>query len=337
MPALHGLSLADDKGRNTTNWLGQSSSNSGSSPESSSGSVATGAVPPNAPAGIGGKSAAVIAQRTRAQNAQGHNHEHRSSLDSATGAEEVSKILYAARQDLLDLWRDLSVREILRKRKVKLEEGPGFFLDQLERVTSLDYVPSDDDVLRARLKTIGVSEYIFDMEASAGKQSAMIWKIYDVGGTRSQRSAWVPFFDNMNAIIFLAPISAFDQTLAEDRSINRLEDSVFLWKSICANKVLAGVDLILFLNKCDILSQKLRSGIKLCKYVRSYSDKPNDAESAAKYFRSKFAAIQREYSPRSRRFYCYCTSVTDTTTTSGILASVKDIVIREHLQGSRLL
>jgi len=275
----------------------------------------------------------------QSQHQQQSQHQHIASVDSAGigGPDEVSKILYAARQDLMDLWRDISVREILRKRKVKLEEGPGFFLDQLERVTALDYVPSDDDVLRARLKTIGVSEYIFDMEASAGKQSAMTWKIYDVGGTRSQRSAWVPFFDNVNAIIFLAPISAFDQTLVEDRSANRLEDSVFLWKSICANKVLAGVDLILFLNKCDILSQKLRSGIKLCKYVRSYGDRPNDAENAAKYFRSKFAAIQREYSPRPRRFYCYCTSVTDTTTTSGILASVKDIVIREHLQGSRLL
>jgi hypothetical protein len=81
------------------------------------------------------------------------------------------------------------------------------FLDSLERVTALDYVPSDgtspplsaffrclppylhlysDDVLRARLKTIGVSEYNFDMEAQAGKQSALTWTIYDVGGTRSQ-------------------------------------------------------------------------------------------------------------------------------------------------------
>lgn len=35
-------------------------------------------------------------------------------------------------------------------------------------------------------------------------------------------AAWVPFFDNMNAIIFLAPISAFDEVLAEDPSVNRL-------------------------------------------------------------------------------------------------------------------
>jgi hypothetical protein len=62
---------------------------------------------------------------------------------------------------------------------------------------------------------------------------------------------------SVDAIIFLAPISAFDQVLTEDRSINRLEDSVLLWKAVCSSKLLAGVDLILFLNKCDILERKL--------------------------------------------------------------------------------
>ena len=66
----------------------------------------------------------------------------------------------------------------------------------------------------------------------------------------------------MDAIIFLAPISGFDQALLEDRTINRLEDSVLLWKAVCSSKLLANVDLILFLNKCDILEKKLRSGIQ---------------------------------------------------------------------------
>ena len=42
------------------------------------------------------------------------------------------------------------------------------------------------------------------------------------------------------------------------------------------------VDFILFLNKVDILSAKLRSGVKVQKYVRSYRDRPNTAEAAAK-------------------------------------------------------
>jgi hypothetical protein len=41
-----------------------------------------------------------------------------------------------------------------------------------------------------------------------------------------QRAAWVPFFDNMDSIIFLAPISGFDETLAEDPNVNRLVRSL---------------------------------------------------------------------------------------------------------------
>jgi hypothetical protein len=60
------------------------------------------------------------------------------------------------------------------------------------------------------------------------------------------------------------------------------EDSVLLWKAVCSNKLLANVDLVLFLNKCDILDAKLASGIRLSKYVRSYGDRPNDMETASK-------------------------------------------------------
>lgn len=147
----------------------------------------------------------------------------------------------------------------------------------------------------------------------------------------------MPFFDDVDAIIFLAPISGFDQVLAEDRSVNRLEDSVLLWKDVCSNELLANVDLILFLNKCDIFEAKLNSGIRLAKYVRSYADRENDFVTASQYLRSKFSAIHRECSPNARKFYGFCTSVTDTTTTSGIIASVRDIVIRRNLKQSKMI
>ena len=54
--------------------------------------------------------------------------------------------------------------------------------------------PTADDVLRARLKTVGVSEYKFQMEA--GTESGTEWKIIDVGGSRSQVSLRFPFFIN---------------------------------------------------------------------------------------------------------------------------------------------
>ncbi|THV07179.1 G-alpha-domain-containing protein [Dendrothele bispora CBS 962.96] len=255
------------------------------------------------------------------------------NLGSET-ADEPQEVLNSCRMDMMQLWADSGVRSLLHRRKIRLEEYPGFFLNDLERVTSLKYMPTDDDVLKARLKTVGVAEYRFEMEVSTGRETGTDWRIVDVGGSRK---TWVPFFDDVDAIIFLAPISAFDQVLTEDRSVNRLEDSVLLWKSVCSNKLLANVDLVLFLNKCDILEAKLKSGIKLSRYVRTYGDRPNDMENVSKYLRGKFSAIHREYSPNPRKFYAFCTSVTDTATTAGIIASVRDMVIRQHLKQSKLM
>ena len=70
--------------------------------------------------------------------------------------------------------------------------------------------------------------------------------MYDVGGTRSLRAAWAPFFDDVNAIIFLAPISAFDEKLAENLRVNRLEDSFLLWKAVVSNKLLSKTQVRVF-------------------------------------------------------------------------------------------
>ena len=95
------------------------------------------------------------------------------------------------------------------------------------------------------------------------------------------RRLWRDYFPEVDAIIFLAPISGFDQVLSEDRTVNRLEDSVLLWKALCANKLLAAVDLVLFLNKCDILERKLRAGVQLRRYVRSYGERENSFDAVS--------------------------------------------------------
>ena len=51
-----------------------------------------------------------------------------------------------------------------------------------------------DDILRARLTTTGVEEHRLVIEK--GPDCGMEWIIYDVGGFRSQRAAWAPFFDS---------------------------------------------------------------------------------------------------------------------------------------------
>lgn len=56
-----------------------------------------------------------------------------------------------------------------------------------------------------------------------------------------QRGAWHPYFMDVKAIIFLAPISVFDERLEGDSGTNRLEDSMKFWTSICNSKLLVKV------------------------------------------------------------------------------------------------
>lgn len=263
----------------------------------------------------------------------------RTSFDSQNAIdwedpEDPGIILHACSQDLIHIWNNPLVHELLQSQNVRLEESSGFFLDSLDRVTAARYMPTDDDILRARLKTLGVSEHRFKISTSGAIRE---WKIYDVGGHRSQRAAWAPYFDDMNAIIFLAPISCFDQVLEEDRKVNRLEDSFKLWTMIVSNPLLKHTNLILFLNKIDILRTKLASGIKLRDHVVSYGDRPNDVDSTTSYFRRKFAAILNERSSITRVFYCHFTTVTDTKSTKYILTNLKDMLMRQNLMKINLI
>ncbi|KIM47717.1 hypothetical protein M413DRAFT_439393 [Hebeloma cylindrosporum] len=244
--------------------------------------------------------------------------------------------LNACAPTMQELWRDPQVRKRLQEKRLRLEESSGFYLDEIPRITAKKYIPTDPDVLKARLKTMGVVEHTFLIPS--GSNRGVEWRIYDVGGARNQRQAWAPYFEDVNAIIFLAPISVFDQVLTEDPRVNRLEDSLLLWKSVVSNKLLANGNIVLFLNKCDLLQAKLEAGVRLNHHMISYGDRPNDYDSVSKYFRNKFGVIHQSYTPnKERELYIHFTAVTDTRKTATIISAVRDIIIKGNLRNMRLV
>ncbi|KIM27401.1 hypothetical protein M408DRAFT_169642 [Serendipita vermifera MAFF 305830] len=278
----------------------------------------------------------------------GHGSAENDEVDWTTDPRDPIHVLQRCATDMEILWEDERVQDILRKRRARMEENPGFYLNDIRRIVSSTYIPSIDDVLKARLKTLGVVEHRFSPTAggtlggnrfSKGTgQGEVDWLIYDVGGARNQRHVWAPFFDDVQALIFLAPISAFDQVLTEDTLVNRMEDSMLLWRNIVSNKLLRNVNLVLFLNKCDLLQKKLQSGIQLKTYMTSYGDRPNDFESIGRYFQSKFAAMHQTMTPNpERELYIHLTSVIDTRATEKIINSVREMILKDSLKRTKLL
>ena len=81
-----------------------------------------------------------------------------------------------------------------------------YFLNSLDRLTNKNYVPSQDDVLRTRVKTTGIVEIRFHFKD-------LHFKMFDVGGQRSERKKWIHCFEGVTAIIFCVALSAYWNSL----------------------------------------------------------------------------------------------------------------------------
>ncbi|CDR98780.1 hypothetical protein [Sporisorium scitamineum] len=192
------------------------------------------------------------------------NRQEDSALVNDSENNDTLKLFRAIQTEVLALWNDDPRCRALRKRGMFLDgqsdAATSYFLDNYHRITEPAYHPTDEDILHSRVRTLGVTEDVFRVDRS------LVYRIYDVGGSRSQRAAWAPFLDDVESIIFLAPLSAFDQPLVEEPSTNRLADTFTLFSQIVTNPLLQHASMILFLNKIDLLEKKLRQGVKLQKY-----------------------------------------------------------------------
>lgn len=267
--------------------------------------------------------------------AGGRSEESNVSRVGASDDGRNRRILAACGEDIARLWNDPTVQQSLRSADIALEEQPGFFLDQAERITEEEYKPKPEDVLKARVITTGPEEHV--IRAEAANENAREWTIYDIGGHRSQRAAWAQFFDDVNIVIFLAPMSGFNQVLAEDESVNRLTDSLRLWQEICSNKILASVEFVIFLNKLDILESKLKSGIQFSQFVTSYVDKPNETKPVARYLLDVFVGIHQQHSPKRRKVHPHLTCAVDTRATSTVITRIREMILVKLLATTNIL
>ncbi|KAJ7646551.1 G-protein alpha subunit [Roridomyces roridus] len=254
--------------------------------------------------------------------------ELRQSSTAQVATNRAAQVLGSTAHVIEALWRHRCVEAVIRLRKLRLDESGVFFLGQVRRIAETEYIPSTEDILHVRLQTVGVIEHSMMVNTLGGIYT---WKIYDVGGARSQRPAWCSYFDDVNALIFLAPISAFDQFLEEDPLTNRIHDSLQLLVSICTNKLLKDAQLVLLLNKIDMLRKKLEAGVQIRQYITSYASRPNNFSTAAEYFRSHFLAAHRKTDVFQRRLYVHLTTMLDIQATQIIITSAGDLIMRKHI------
>ncbi|KAI8629951.1 G protein alpha subunit [Xylariaceae sp. FL1651] len=221
------------------------------------------------------------------------------------------------------LWADAGVQKaILKGNEYALHDNLAYFCEDADRLWDPGYVPTDQDLLRSRLRTTGITETVFDL-------GQLTYRMFDVGGQRSERKKWIHCFENVTCLLFLVAISGYDQCLVEDKDGNQMNEALMLWESIANSHWFTKSSLILFLNKMDLFREKIASSPITSHGFTDYRGPPDDHKQASKYFMDKFRALNRN---PEKEIYAHFTNATDTNLLKITMTAVQDMIIQRNLK-----
>jgi len=247
--------------------------------------------------------------------------EHATKLRAATSQMDDIDLSSDIGPSLKKLWKDSGVQECYsRSREYQLNDSAAYYMDALDRLCDSEYVPTEQDVLRTRVKTTGIIETTFEYKS-------LNFTLIDVGGQRSERKKWIHCFEDVTAIIFCVGLSAYDQVLIEDEETNRMKESLKLFDSICNLPFFAKTSMILFLNKKDLFEEKIqKSPLSIC--FPEY-DGENTYDEASAYIRNQFEGQNKQ--DELKEIYTHFTCATDTSNVRFVFDAVSDVLMRKIL------
>uniref|UniRef100_A0A8B9SWF5 Guanine nucleotide-binding protein subunit alpha n=1 Tax=Anas platyrhynchos TaxID=8839 RepID=A0A8B9SWF5_ANAPL len=216
----------------------------------------------------------------------------------------------------------VTVLEIKQVEAIKnLWKDPG-----IQELHYLMTIRLNQDILRVRVPTTGIIEYPFDLEN-------IIFRMVDVGGQRSERRKWIHCFESVTSIIFLVALSEYDQVLAECDNENRMEESKALFKTIITYPWFLNSSVILFLNKKDLLEEKIMYS-DLISYFPEYTGPKQDVKAARDFILKLY---QDQNPDKEKVIYSHFTCATDTENIRFVFAAVKDTILQLNLREFNLV
>jgi GTPase SAR1 family protein len=213
-------------------------------------------------------------------------------------------------QFMQDLWQ--------RKHEIAVYPWANYYFENVKRIASKNFVPKNEDILRAKLRTTGIHE----ITLAIGEYQLTV---VDVGGQRNERRKWLHCFENVTAVIYFAALDEYDMCLEEDPEVNRFDESLHLWSELSGSLWLKERSFILFLNKSDLFREKIKVH-PLSKYFKDYTG-DNSYDDGVNFIRKKY-----DDAFKGARLYRYVTCAVDTDNIRKVFESVKNTILIRRLE-----
>jgi len=215
------------------------------------------------------------------------------------------------------IWDDEDVKKIYeQKYSYQLPDNANYFLNHLERMGAIDYLPNDQDIILSRIKTSGIIETKVNVNGS-------YFIIVDVGGQRGERRKWALCFEDVTALLYCIALSEYNLKCAEDNKTNRMIESIQLFQDVNKIECFQDTPFIIFFNKSDILEQKIKENIHIRTLFPEYEGEENFKDYSDFIINLYVSNIDRE-----KDFYMHVTNATDIDVMKVVWIAIYDIILR---------
>jgi GTPase SAR1 family protein len=182
------------------------------------------------------------------------------------------------------LWEDPGIQMAFEhKDETIIPDHIDYFFGKLNDLREDDYVPTDDDILRARIRSIGIDSVTFSLDGE-------LIRVYDVGGQKGERSKWNRVQEEIRGIIFCVSFADFDKPMFEDLPaiVLRITDSLGIFQNLTHQPKFQAFPFFLIANKFDAFTEKIQNSDCFVKVFPDYGGDPHDPVACADFLTKKF-------------------------------------------------
>ncbi|KAI8074793.1 putative guanine nucleotide-binding protein alpha-2 subunit [Gongronella butleri] len=187
---------------------------------------------------------------------------------------------------LKQLWSDKAVQKAYTSGLgLGYNDNLAHFFNQLDTIWSVDYVPTDKDVLRCKEQTHGMTAFTFRI-------GPYKYQLVDAGNSimAADGKKWLHVFDNISAVLFTVNVGGYDQGTLDDPNSNQIRDALIVFHNICNSPWLKDTTIFILLNKMDVFRQKLKTS-RVSKYFGDYQGDNDNEEQVLTYFKRRFQSL----------------------------------------------
>ena len=157
--------------------------------------------------------------------------------------------------------------------------------------------------------------------------------LIEVGGQSFERKKWLHCFEGVDAVVFVVAMSEYGQTVFDnndDTEVNRMQESLKIFGTICNSKWFVKSSILLFLNKKDVFYEKIpHYPINAC--FPEYKEACENYDAAANYIQQQFRNQQKNEKEHQTMF-CHYTNAKDTENIKVMFDIIVDIIIKKGIQ-----